>query len=230
MDDKKPGYFVIKNWSKYQHYKDRCPPWIKLHATIFEDYDFDRLQDASKLLLVLIWVLASKLGEKIPRIPNDPDWIKRKIHINGTLNLKPLFNAGFLIMEQGDSEPLAGCLQDAITETEGETETETETEGDPTIPEEEFEKDWAMYPRKAGDKKKAFSCWMKTVWKKGEDARYNFIQKIIDYTASFDDTSFMKHGETFFRNWENIEIEKKQEKKQPKSWQEKEDEAFLNGR
>jgi hypothetical protein len=26
-------YFTVKNWLKHQHYKDRRPPWIKLHLS-----------------------------------------------------------------------------------------------------------------------------------------------------------------------------------------------------
>ena len=41
----------IKDWDKFQHYKDRNPPWIKLSTDTFQNYDFSRLQDASKLQL-----------------------------------------------------------------------------------------------------------------------------------------------------------------------------------
>ena len=54
-------------WWKYQHYKlMRNPPWIKLHASTLEDYDFGRLQDASKMHLCAIWLLASRTENKIP--------------------------------------------------------------------------------------------------------------------------------------------------------------------
>jgi hypothetical protein len=31
---------IPKNWGKFQHYKDRCPPWIKLHRDLLNDREF----------------------------------------------------------------------------------------------------------------------------------------------------------------------------------------------
>ena len=31
---------TIKNWHKFQHYKDRNPPWIKLHYEILTRPDW----------------------------------------------------------------------------------------------------------------------------------------------------------------------------------------------
>jgi hypothetical protein len=33
-------YLRVKNWSEFQHYKDRNPPWIKLHRTLL-DHDYE---------------------------------------------------------------------------------------------------------------------------------------------------------------------------------------------
>jgi hypothetical protein len=114
----------VKNWDRYQHYKDRCPPWIKLATDTFQNYEFSRLQDASKLLAICIWTLAarSKNGE----VPDDLDYIKG-VGVLGAMvkaeNLQELVTKGFL---QRDSELLAGCEQSACSEREGETEREAE--------------------------------------------------------------------------------------------------------
>lgn len=208
MDDKRPGYFTIKNWVKYQHYKDRSPPWIKLHATIFEDYEFDCLHDASKLHLILIWVLASKLGEKNPRIPNDPEWIRKKIHLKNKPDLKPLFKYGFLV---SDSEVLAPCLQDARTEGEGEGEGEAETEGEGEgfSPDYFFEEDWARYPRKAGNKKAALRHYKKSV--KSHEKRKLFLKKMDAYVAANTDNAFRLYASSFFNQWEGLEVAEPEE-------------------
>lgn len=148
-------YLKIKKWEEFQHYKDRNPPWIKLATDLFQDYDFSRLQDASKLLAVCIWTLGSR--SKDGTIPYDFDYIKSQSCL-GTLvkpeHLQELINKGFLI---DASNMLAECLQDASPETEGEAyrkETETETEGD--IYAETFETFWRDYPKqRAGSSKKA---------------------------------------------------------------------------
>ena len=69
-------YLSVKNFAKHQHYKDRRPPWIKLHVEVLDDYAFACLQDASKAHLMLLWVLASKLDN---RIPYDLSFLSRKL-------------------------------------------------------------------------------------------------------------------------------------------------------
>ena len=121
------GYLRVKNLDKYQHYKDRCPPWIKLHLSTVRDYDFSCLQDASKAHLMLIWLLASQLDN---RIPNDPDWIKGQTGMRNKPNLNLLIDKGFLILEQDASNALADCNQSAMPETETYTK---EAEKEPPI-------------------------------------------------------------------------------------------------
>ena len=59
-------YLRVKNFDQFQHYKDRNPPWIKLYTTTADDYLFSSLPDATKAHLILIWLLASKTGNKLP--------------------------------------------------------------------------------------------------------------------------------------------------------------------
>lgn len=49
-----------KNWSTFQHYKDRRPPWIKLHRSLLEDEDFDALRGDDVKYLIKIWLIASE--------------------------------------------------------------------------------------------------------------------------------------------------------------------------
>lgn len=96
------GFLAVKNFERFQHYKDRHPPWIKLHCALLDDYEFGRLQDASKMHLMGIWILASKSEN---RIPDDPEWIGRRIGATAKVNTQVLVDAGFLTRLQGDSEP-----------------------------------------------------------------------------------------------------------------------------
>lgn len=86
-------YLMVPNLEKYQHYKDRTPPWIKLHNSILEDYEFGSLPDASKYHLVAIWLLASRTSNKLPA---DSGWISKKIEATGKVNLDLLVEHGFL--------------------------------------------------------------------------------------------------------------------------------------
>ena len=86
-------YLEIKNWHEFQHYTKRNPPWIKLYHTILDDYEFDRLKDKDKLLLVCLYLLAGKTNNQIP---HDIEWIQRKSTLESPIDLGPLFDAGFI--------------------------------------------------------------------------------------------------------------------------------------
>lgn len=122
-------WFSVKNFEQFQHYKDRNPPWIKLYGELLDNYEFACLQDASKLHLISIWLLASRNSN---RLPYDSEWVARRINATEKVDLECLLEAGFLVEnqplqseEQVASRSLAGRKQDAIPETETETETES---------------------------------------------------------------------------------------------------------
>ena len=116
-------YFRVCNFDELQHYKDRNPPWIKLYNDMLDDYEFSCLQDASKLHLICIWLLASRTDNKIPV---DPDWIKEKISAKNPVDLDTLLQTKFLEiieenqplhnMEQDASNSLSQCKQSARPE------------------------------------------------------------------------------------------------------------------
>lgn len=119
-------YFMVKNYEKFQHYKDRSPPWIKLYNELLDNYEFGRLQDASKLHLILIWLLASRHDN---RLPWDPEWIAKRIGASEVIDLDVLETHGFIEKigsPQNSSVSLAVREQPACLEREGETEKETE--------------------------------------------------------------------------------------------------------
>jgi hypothetical protein len=113
-----------KNWDKFQHYRDRCPPWIKLHRDILNDRIFASLPIASKALAPLLWLLASE--SKDGEFDAASNELAFRLHIaikDIEVGLKPLIDNGFFI---DASTMLAPCYQPAIPEREGERETETE--------------------------------------------------------------------------------------------------------
>lgn len=113
-------FISIPNWDELQHYKDRTPPWIKLHNDLLENYEFECLPDASKAHLLCIMLLASRTNNKINP---DPRWIGRKIGANSKVDIDILISGGFLQlnqtlqgMEQDASKMLQGMEQGAGTE------------------------------------------------------------------------------------------------------------------
>lgn len=136
-------YLAVKNFEHFQHYKDRRPPWIKLYQEVLEDYDFTRLQDASRSHLLAIWLLASRYEN---RVPYDAEWIGRAILASSPVDLDVLISAGFLTVCGDGSAMLAKREQDAKPEVETERETETEK----TSGERSFETAWEIYPPRNG--------------------------------------------------------------------------------
>lgn len=115
-----PKFLAVKNFSKFQHYKDRRPLWIKFYGSILDDYAFVQLPDASKAHLMLLWQVAATHGN---RIPNDPKYIALATKARSKVNIVALIAAGFLIdadtIEETDdsaSNALASGYQDAIPE------------------------------------------------------------------------------------------------------------------
>jgi len=114
-----------KNWAVFQHYKDRCPPWIKLHRDLLNDRVFMCLPLASKALAPLLWLLASE--SKDGTFDGSLDELVFRLHITPKDyedGLKPLIHNGFFIVASG---VLADSYQVAIPETEREGETKRET-------------------------------------------------------------------------------------------------------
>jgi hypothetical protein len=109
-----------KNWKTFQHYKDRKPPWIKLHREMLDDYDFFRLPVASRALAPCIWLLASEyFGGCITATYDELAFRLRMSVAEFNEAVKPLIDKGFLIAA---SEPIADCEQGARLETEEERE------------------------------------------------------------------------------------------------------------
>jgi hypothetical protein len=145
-----------KNWAVFQHYKDRCPPWIKLHRDLLNNREFMRLPLASKALAPLLWLLASE--SKTGEFDASVEELCFRLHMTEAeviAGLKPLIDKGFFT---GASNVLADCNRLAIPETETEREGETE-KSTPKPPrglsvnqeiKSLFEKFWQYYPKKVG--------------------------------------------------------------------------------
>jgi uncharacterized phage protein (TIGR02220 family) len=102
-------YLKVKNWEEFQHYKDRNPPWIKLHRGLLDNYEFCSLEDAQKAHLVMIWIHAS---QNDGLVPNDVKFLERKLSVS-KLNLRMFVELGFLVVVQVASNALADGKQDA---------------------------------------------------------------------------------------------------------------------
>lgn len=161
-----PSQLKVRNWEQFQHYKDRNPPWIKLHFALLASEDWVTLDDASKLLAVVCMLVASRNNGLVP---NNPAYLKRVAYLDRLPKLKPLIDCGFLEIPQAS----ASAAQ-AVARPETETDTEkkealSETSSDQPpksskkhIYPEPFEAAWKAYPTTPNmSKSKALAGWMK---------------------------------------------------------------------
>ena len=108
----------IKNWSKFQHFKDRTPPWIKLHRNILEQRDINSLSDSSFRVLVCVWLLAAEDEEQKGTIPSVED-IAFRLRLPESKISKALQELS-AFMEQDDIDLISGQYQSVPPETEAE--------------------------------------------------------------------------------------------------------------
>lgn len=83
----------VKGWEKFQHYKNRNPPWIKLHFELLSSEDWVSWDDASRVLALACMLVASRNDGKVP---NKPAYLKRVAYLNAEPDFGPLISCGFL--------------------------------------------------------------------------------------------------------------------------------------
>lgn len=113
----------IRNWSKFQHFKDRRPPWIKLYRDILDDINWHQLDPLASKVLVMCWLIASEDDGHIP----DVKTLAFRLRMSEKQTSECLFKLSHWL-EQGDNAMISERYQDDDLETETETEEEKETE------------------------------------------------------------------------------------------------------
>lgn len=191
-------YLRVKNWADFQHYKDRNPPWIKLHRALLDDYEFAALPDVSKGHLVLIWLFAS---QNDGRIPEDAKFLQAKLSLKGLPDLEMLIIKGFLIPEQNASVMLAPCEQGAgdlldLARSREERREEERRDGDDGS--RHFDSFWALYPRKVA-KQDAAKAWAKLKLKNGDFERVLAALAVAKQSDQWskDNGRFIPHASTW---------------------------------
>ena len=161
----------IKNFEKFQHFKDRSPPWVNLYRDILDDPDWHELDPEAAKILVMLWLIASEDESKQGNLPE-----MKKLAFRLRIEQKRLEKLCIKLshwLEQTDIELISvGYQADAPERAGEETETETETEREKEreketdhcaapqrVPENDlFEQFYAVYPKKRnrGDAEKAW--------------------------------------------------------------------------
>lgn len=116
----------IKGWSKFQHFKDRKPPWIKLYRDILDDVDWHDLDSDSAKILVMLWLIASEDDGDLPELKK----LAFRLRISESKLNQSLTKLNHWLI-QDDINVISERYQSDAPETEKETETykeETESE------------------------------------------------------------------------------------------------------
>ena len=94
----------IPNWHEYQHYKNRNPPWVKLHTKTLDNELFEDMPDSTKAHWMLMWIIASRTDNDLRF---DAEWVARKIGANTPVDLPMLVERGFIEVFEDDRKPQA---------------------------------------------------------------------------------------------------------------------------
>jgi len=87
-------FLSIKNFGKYQHYKNRNPPWIRLYYAILDDPSFTALDEVQQSRLMKLFLIASKQNNEIL---DDPYYLAKMMRVVEPVDITPLIKAGFLL-------------------------------------------------------------------------------------------------------------------------------------
>lgn len=109
--------YRIKNWSEFQHFKDRTPPWIKLYRKLLDDMEWHLLDPQPAKTLVSLWLIASEYEGALPD--------SKKLAFRLRLSEKQVIGDCSKLshwLEQVDISAISTRYQDDPLETETETE------------------------------------------------------------------------------------------------------------
>ena len=115
--------YRIKNWSSFQHYKDRNPPWIKLHFALLSSADWVTLDDQSRVLAIACMLVASKNEGVSDGSDRGLSYLEGVAYLTSRPDLNPLIDSGFLVLLADAS----ACKQKQAKDTQ-EEEAEGEKE------------------------------------------------------------------------------------------------------
>ena len=111
----------IKNWTKFQHFKDRRPPWVKLYRDILDDLEWHELDPLAAKVLVMLWLIASENDGRIP----DNKTLAFRLRLTEVKTKEIIIKLSHWL-EHDDINAISDQYQSDSTETERETETKKE--------------------------------------------------------------------------------------------------------
>jgi hypothetical protein len=170
--------YHIAAWKEYQHYKDRNPPWIKLHYELLSSRTWCNLDDASRVLAVACMLIASRNDGNIP---DDPEYLKRVAYLNCEPDFQPLLDCGFLQSNQVIDNPASKMLAVASSSVSVSVSKKRGAGEKHKGYSEKFLEAWKAYPTDPNmSKSDTWKKWLTAIRDRSED---DIVKAVIAYKA-----------------------------------------------
>jgi len=108
-------YRVVK-WADYQHYKDRCPKWIKLHASILTSKAWVKGSNDDRVLMLVSMLLASREEAGDGTFDGDPEYVQAVAYLHKRPSFSSLVTNEFLEVVDDASNPYRMLADDTECE------------------------------------------------------------------------------------------------------------------
>jgi hypothetical protein len=152
----------IKNWSKFQHFKDRKPPWVKLYRDVLDDMEWYELDPLASKVLVMCWLIASEAEGRLPT----SKILAFRLRMSEKQTIDCLNKLSHWL-EQDDINAISEQYHFDSPERETETETETKKEKEkkatsvacPSNVDQQVWSDWLIVRKGKGAKTLTETAW-----------------------------------------------------------------------
>jgi hypothetical protein len=105
------GALVIPGWERFQHYKDRNPPWIKTYTELLSDEAYLQLSGHRRAILHGLWL---EYARSNCRLSLDTRTLTRRLGLKvSSSDLQALHDAGFITAASHNHAALPGILASA---------------------------------------------------------------------------------------------------------------------
>jgi len=177
----------IKNWDRFQHFKDRKPIWIKLYRDLLDDLNWHELDGKSAKALVMIWLIASEDLGKLPETKT----LAFRLRMSEK-ETKEVVTKLSQWLEQDDINTISDGYQDDMLEKRRE-ETDKEKEKETDTPTGVSQQVWDSFVKQRKTKKAQVTALV-----------IDGIQKEADKAGW---TLEMALNEVVVRNWQSFKAE-----------------------
>ena len=120
----------VTKWASFQSYKDRRPPWIRLHKSLLDNFEFQTMSMEAKAILPMLWLLASEDEDPVSGCIRDRyEKVAFRLRID-TSTLQKVIDecvaAGFIeVLDDETGQPITLPLQEVTEPIHNRYETVT---------------------------------------------------------------------------------------------------------